>query len=94
MNRREEIYRKALGLFTERGYDATSVSQLADELGLSKGGLYHYFKSKEQLLFLIHEDYLKRHVIPILERAESIADPEQRITFFIENYTKCCILIL
>ena len=36
-----------------QGYDQTSVPQLADELGLAAGGLYHYFGSKEQLLIAI-----------------------------------------
>lgn len=40
----------AVGLFNEQGYDATSVSALAAELGLSKAALYHHFSSKEEVL--------------------------------------------
>ena len=37
-------------LFNEQGYDATSVSDLAVRLGLTKSAMYHHFSSKEQLL--------------------------------------------
>ncbi len=40
----------AVGLFNEQGYDATSVSMLADRLHLTKSALYHHFSSKDQLL--------------------------------------------
>lgn len=40
----------AVQLFNEQGYDATSVSDLAQRLGLTKSALYHHFSSKEELL--------------------------------------------
>ena len=88
MTKREEIYEKALSLFMEAGYDHTPMSRLARELNLTKAGLYHYFGSKQELLFLIHEHYLKRDFIPIIEAAEEIADPQELITYFLRNYAK------
>ncbi|UJP11267.1 TetR/AcrR family transcriptional regulator [Microbacterium sp. KUDC0406] len=49
---REEVLRIAVALFNEQGYDATSVSDLAARLGLTKSALYHHFDSKAQLLEL------------------------------------------
>ena len=86
-DRLEEIYRKALDLFAANGYDQTALSQLAKALGLTKAGLYHYFSSKEDLLFFVHERHMNRVFIPILEAAEKISDPEERIVYFIKNYT-------
>jgi AcrR family transcriptional regulator len=40
----------AVALFNEQGYDATSVAQLAERLGVSKAALYHHFASKEEVL--------------------------------------------
>lgn len=37
-------------LFKEKGYDKTSIQNIIDTLGISKGGLYHHFKSKEEIL--------------------------------------------
>lgn len=47
---RERILDVAVAMFTEQGYDATSVAALAERLGVSKSALYHHFASKEELL--------------------------------------------
>ncbi len=46
----ETVLRRAVGLFNRQGYDATSVSDLARELGLSKSAIYHHVPGKEALL--------------------------------------------
>src|SRR4051812_34577913 len=47
---RAEAIRIALRLFTGQGYEATSLRQIADELGINKASLYYYFDSKEAML--------------------------------------------
>jgi TetR/AcrR family transcriptional regulator, cholesterol catabolism regulator len=49
-NKYEEIAQAAVKLFERKGYHATSVQDIADEVGLQKGSLYHYISSKEDLL--------------------------------------------
>lgn len=88
MDKLQQICDKALEMFIAHGYAQTPLSRIASAVGLTKAGLYHYFKSKEELLFLIHDRHLKANFIPILEQAEEIADPQERITFFIRTYTK------
>ena len=85
--RLEKIYDKALEMFVAKGYDQTALSQIAKELGLTKAGLYHYFSSKEDLLFFVHERHMNRVYNPILEASQKISDPEERIVYFIRNYT-------
>lgn len=46
----QQILASAVELFNERGYEATSVSDIAGKLGVSKSALYHHFSSKEALL--------------------------------------------
>lgn len=93
MNEREkliknsEIYMKALDLFVKNGYDATSMSEIADTLGMSKANLYYYCSSKENLLYQIHLDFLNNRFIPILERAEKLKDPAERIAYFLREFT-------
>ena len=48
-NRKEEILIAALHLFARDGYEAVSVSQIAGALGMTKGSLYRYFKSKRDI---------------------------------------------
>jgi TetR/AcrR family transcriptional regulator, cholesterol catabolism regulator len=52
-NKNEEIAQAAIRLFEKKGYHATSVQDIADEVGLQKGSLYHYISSKEDLLMKI-----------------------------------------
>ncbi|WAJ44340.1 TetR/AcrR family transcriptional regulator [Mycobacterium sp. Aquia_216] len=54
--RRVEILRVATRLFLEKGYEATSLQDIADEVGLLKGSLYYYISEKEDLLYAILED--------------------------------------
>ena len=53
LDSRQEILRTAARLFQQRGYDATSMNDVAAALKLSKGGLYHHFQSKDEILFEI-----------------------------------------
>jgi AcrR family transcriptional regulator len=88
LDRREEIFEKAMDLFIAEGYDQTPLSKIAKSLGLVKAGLYHYFTSKEELLFFIHERNLKRDLIPLIESAEGMTDPAERLSYLMREYTK------
>jgi len=70
---RQEILRTAARLFQERGYDATSMNDVAAALKLSKGGLYHHFQSKDDILFQIMSDAMdiaEERVINAVRRVE------------------------
>jgi TetR/AcrR family transcriptional regulator, cholesterol catabolism regulator len=72
--RRQEVVLGAARVFAERGYDQTSVGELAEALGLAAGSLYHYFGGKEQLLRAICDQLMD----PLLERAEALlAEPRE-----------------
>jgi AcrR family transcriptional regulator len=85
--RKSEIYDKALDLFVKNGYDATSMSMIADTLGMSKANLYYYCSSKENLLYQIHLDFLNNHFLPILDEAEKLTDPASRVALFLRKFT-------
>jgi AcrR family transcriptional regulator len=87
LDRKSEIFRKALDLFIARGYNGTSMSMVAKSLGMSKANLYHYCSSKEDLFYNVHLDYLEKHLIPIIEEAENLPDPRDRISFVLRQLT-------
>jgi AcrR family transcriptional regulator len=87
IERNSEIYTKALDLFLKNGYDATSMSMIAETLGMSKANLYYYCSSKENLLYQVHIDFLQKRFIPILEEAEKLPDPADRIALFLRKFT-------
>ncbi len=57
---RGDILHTAVRLFATRGYHATSVQDLADALGYGKASLYHYVRSKDDILLAIHELFMRR----------------------------------
>jgi AcrR family transcriptional regulator len=87
LDRKSEIFRKALDLFIARGYNGTSMSMVAKSLGMSKANLYHYCSSKEALFYKVHLDHLEKHLIPIIEEAENLPDPIERIAFVLKQLT-------
>ena len=71
---RERILDIALDLFTEYGYDKTSLRQIAERLGTTKAALYYHFERKEDILLELH---LRLHDLgrELLERLEQLGDP-------------------
>src|SRR5580658_2131437 len=81
---RQEILRAAARLFQQQGYDATSMNDVAAALKLSKGGLYHHFQSKDEILFHIMShamEITEERVINVVRRidASSLAGTEERL---------------
>jgi TetR/AcrR family transcriptional regulator, cholesterol catabolism regulator len=76
---RQEILRTAARLFQQRGYDATSMNDVAAALKLSKGGLYHHFQSKDEILFEIMDHAMEITEERVLKPVRGIADPEDRL---------------
>lgn len=76
---RQEILRTAARLFQQRGYDATSMNDVAAALKLSKGGLYHHFQSKDEILFEIMNHAMEITEGRVLAPVRGISDPEARL---------------
>jgi len=76
---KQEILRTAARLFQQRGYDATSMNDVAAALKLSKGGLYHHFQSKDEILFEIMDHAMEITRERVLNPLQGIADPEERL---------------
>ena len=86
--RRARMCRTAAQLFRDRGYDATSVSDVARALGMTKAGLYHHFESKEALLFEIMMYGLDRVKDEVIVPVRAIADPEERLRQLIVRHAR------
>lgn len=73
--RRRGVVDVAARVFAERGYHATSIDDLIEATGLTRGGLYHYIESKVELLFAVVAELLE----PLLEQAGVIvADGDEQ----------------
>src|SRR5689334_23795866 len=76
---RQEILRTSARLFQQQGYDGTSMNDVAAALKLSKGGLYHHFQSKDEILFEIMNHAMEITEERVLTPVRGIADPEERL---------------
>jgi AcrR family transcriptional regulator len=56
---KEQIMAASITLFEQKGFSETSVQDIVDALGVTKGTFYYYFKSKEELLMDIHLRYIE-----------------------------------
>ncbi|WP_170369848.1 TetR/AcrR family transcriptional regulator [Ruegeria arenilitoris] len=76
--KRAQILKSAARVFAREGFDRASMTQLARECGISKANIYHYYDSKDAILFDILETYLRelRDLICGLEM-EGLSPPEK-----------------
>ncbi len=86
--RAAEVYRTAAKIILQKGYDATSVSDIADALGITKAGLYHYIKGKTELLYEIMKYGLEELEKEVLVPGLAIGDPEERLRFVITTHAR------
>ncbi|MEQ6377369.1 TetR/AcrR family transcriptional regulator [Bacillaceae bacterium S4-13-58] len=71
---RDAIMEAALELFEKHGYHGVSVNDIVKACNTSKGGFYHYFQSKDDLLFEIHDTFITY----VLEKANHAFEKHER----------------
>jgi AcrR family transcriptional regulator len=78
-DRADHIYRVAAEVMCQKGYEATSMNDIADAVGLTKAGIYHYIRGKEDLLFQIMGFGMDMVDQDVIAPAKEIEDPEERL---------------
>ena len=81
---RKAIIENALRLFGENGYAVTSVQAIADAAGVTKGAFYHHFESKQDLLQLIHDEFLDYQLAILRMALDADEDPAIRLRKLLE----------
>lgn len=71
---RERIYAAALGLFRERGFDATTMRDVAAAAGMSLGAAYHYFPGKDAIVLVYYDQVSREHARRVA--AETAEEPK------------------
>src|SRR6185503_13226520 len=82
----EFILRTSAQIFADKSYHSTSMRDISRATSVSLAGLYHYCKSKEELLFLIQDNCFGRVLERLQERLVGIEDPVEKLAIFIENH--------
>jgi TetR/AcrR family transcriptional regulator, cholesterol catabolism regulator len=81
-----EVIETAAAVFSERGYDGTSIRDVASVMGLSKGSLYYYARTKEDLLFMVLQSVHGENE-QILAEVEAVTGlgPLERIALYVRR---------
>lgn len=77
MSSKQKIIETAVKLFLKQGFYNTSLSNIASECGLTKAGVYHYFGSKDELIYSVFnflKERLYKHFVENFEDSDSIKD--------------------
>ena len=81
-----QILKTSAKIFAEKGFHRTSIRDISRSTGMSLAGLYYYFRTKEELLFLIQEQCFLTLLHRWEETADSKEDVRVRIRVFVENH--------
>jgi len=81
-----KILESATQVVCEKGYAGASMRDIARTTGMSLAGMYHYFGSKERLLYLIQKQSFSTILQRLRTRTANLPDPEQGICIFILNH--------
>ncbi len=83
-----EIYSAAAGIIFEKGFDATSMSDIAEAVGMTKAGIYHYIPGKKDLLFALMSYAMDRLEMQVIAPALEIQSAEARLQSIIDNHVR------
>jgi TetR/AcrR family transcriptional regulator len=83
--KRSLILEQAVQLFAEQGYANSSITQLALRCGSSKASLYHYFDSKDAVLFEIFNEHTQRLLKVVSDVKELVLEPEEQFREFLQQ---------
>src|SRR6476469_2947894 len=85
---KKTVFEVAAEVFHKKGYDNTSMSDVATAAGLTKAGLYHHVSSKESLLYTVLDSGLDLTNSYVMEPLESIAEPLDRLKAMIDLHLR------
>lgn len=71
--------------FQAQGFHGTSMQDIAEDVGITKAALYHYFDSKERMLFMVHDAFVSTMLDAAEEFIADHGDPEEQLAFFIRS---------
>ncbi|HBF42618.1 MAG TPA: hypothetical protein DDW42_03120 [Desulfobacteraceae bacterium] len=85
---RQNITKKALQVFSVKGYYNTSINDILEATGLTKGGLYGHFRSKEDIWYAVYEEAVRIWKGVVFNDMRDISNPIERIERVIENHLR------
>jgi len=88
---RSRILSRSADLFAARGYHATGLTELLDEVGVARGGFYHHFKSKEEVLLEIVSGTINRILVSSSAIVDQQLDPDTTLRMLCDDLSQAII---
>jgi TetR/AcrR family transcriptional regulator, cholesterol catabolism regulator len=88
VERAQEIKNIVARLFAEKGYHATSMRDVGNEIGMSKSSMYNYFKSKEEILFHLMNDAMDEALETLQDICRADLSPDEKLNAVLDFYAR------
>jgi len=85
---RQNIIEKSMQLFSVKGYYNTSIADIIQATGLTKGGLYGHFANKQEIWYAVYAECARIWKSIVFQEVKDISDPLERLARVIENSMK------
>jgi len=86
--RRARIAEAAARVFREKGFHTATIRDVAEAAGLTQGTLYNYIRSKDDILYLVHQDLTARYTADVERAIEGLTDPRARLGAAIRAFVR------
>ncbi|MDC3425910.1 TetR/AcrR family transcriptional regulator [Aquibacillus sp. 3ASR75-11] len=85
---KDTILQTSLELFDKYGYHGVAVNQIVEASGTSKGGFYHHFQSKDELLYVIHDQFITYALEKATYAVQHYESPPKRLEEVVRSFVK------
>ncbi|GGH77699.1 AcrR family transcriptional regulator [Pullulanibacillus pueri] len=85
---RDRIIETSLLLFEKHGFHGVTVNDIVNHCGTSKGGFYHHFRSKDELLFVIHDTFITYVLDKAHDAISKYSEPKLQLHAIIQSFAK------
>lgn len=86
--KKRDIAIAAMTVFTDNGFEAASMNQIAREAGIGKGTIYEYFSSKDELIAVSIRIWMDNMIAEMERALEKISDPEARLKAYVHSFVQ------
>ncbi len=81
----EKICKIATKILSNKGFAMSTLADISHATGISKGGIYHYFSTKDELFYLILYKYMENTLLELRKKLESVDEPQEKLWTFIHQ---------
>jgi AcrR family transcriptional regulator len=83
--KRQRLLNAAVAVFSQQGFHAAKMQDIADEAGIGKGTIYEYFRTKDELFLAVYDAWMDEYELDMTREANRLADPVSKADALIDT---------